>query len=385
MTSSQPIARPLKVALICDHFLPRVGGIELHVMDLARELLKHGQEARVVTATPGEENIDGVRIHRLKASLLPGSKIIWNTGALRDLQKLLKEERFDVLHCHSSVVSPLAYGGVFLARKGCPSVLTVHSLLNHTSRVFRSLDPFLRWSRWPVVLTGVSGAVAEGIRKAAPKAEVLKLPNGIYPEEWRVTPIASPETRITTVMRLHRKKRPQELLKAIPQILKQAPSSSFLRFTFIGDGPERKKLESLAKELGLESHVEFLGYLPRDRIKEVFSRTQLFVLPTVKEAFGIAILEARSAGLPVVAMNHGGTGDLIESGREGYLANTTEEFVRRSVEILTDAFLRKRMAENTREGLHKFHWDSVIARHLEIYRAAISKAEAFSNGKEASR
>jgi glycosyltransferase involved in cell wall biosynthesis len=367
-----------KIALVCDWYLPQIGGIELHLRNLARELVARGHEVQIITTLPGPLEIDEIKIHRLSARLLPGWNILLNRKPFRFLKELLIKENFDILHAHSGVVSPLAYGTVFLAhRLGIPTVLTNHSLLELSSLLFRSLNFFSKWTHWPVVLTSVSHTAAQGMRRASGRKEIPILPNGIRPEEWEITPQPRKELQITSVMRLNRKKRPLDLIRVLPEIHQKLPHSMRPQLTLIGDGPYRHKVEREIRRLQIERYVELKGYQPRSAIKKIFEQTDLFVSPGRKESFGIAVLEARSAGLPVVAMNEGGVRELIQQGKQGLLANTREEFVNFIVKLLIDRPLRNQMAENTKKGVEQFGWDSVIAKHLEVYQWAFERAHEF--------
>jgi glycosyltransferase involved in cell wall biosynthesis len=145
------------------------------------------------------------------------------------------------------------------------------------------------------------------------------------------------------------------------------------KFRLVGGGPEEARVRREAKKLGVEQHLEMLGWKPRPEVKEALAQSSVFVLPTSKEALSIATLEAMSAGLPVVAMNHGGVGDIIANGREGFLAADSDEFVRRIVDLVVDADLRRRMSEAGRARVRHFSWDSVIAAHIDAYQLAITR------------
>ncbi|HEY1586318.1 MAG TPA: glycosyltransferase, partial [Polyangia bacterium] len=118
-----------KIAIVSDWYLPRIGGLELHLRDLARELNARGHEAHVITATPGENERDGIIVHRLGVPLMPGLDTIRSRKALRPLEALFVREQYDIVHAHSAL-SPLAIGATAVAKKlGIPSVMTEHSVL----------------------------------------------------------------------------------------------------------------------------------------------------------------------------------------------------------------------------------------------------------------
>ncbi|HWE26396.1 MAG TPA: glycosyltransferase family 4 protein [Polyangia bacterium] len=366
-----------KIAIVSDWYLPRIGGLELHLRDLARELNARGHEAHVITATPdspaGDRGSDGITVHRLDVPLMPGLDTIRSKKALRPLEQLIVREQYDIVHAHTAL-SPLAIGATSVAKKlGIPSVMTEHSVLRGPGMALLStLHKLWGWADWPDVLTAVSHYVAKDMRDVSGRKDVYVLPNGINPREWksRTTRSDTDPLRVTTVMRFTKRKKPHAVVRAIPQINALLPAGVRPLFTLVGDGPERARVEREIARLGVESQVELTGFRPRHEIRDILARSSLFILPTSKEALSIATLEARCCGLPVVAMNHGGVGDLITNGKEGYLANTRAEFIARIAEVISDERLRKSMSDATKRSLDWFAWDSVIGQHMHVYRLA---------------
>jgi len=88
----------MKVALVCDWYHPRVGGIELHLQDLARRLIADGHEVVAITPTPGSDHVDGVRVRRIDAPRAPHFGFIYTAGGVRTLGNALSAERVDVAH-----------------------------------------------------------------------------------------------------------------------------------------------------------------------------------------------------------------------------------------------------------------------------------------------
>ncbi|MCA1663477.1 MAG: glycosyltransferase family 4 protein, partial [Myxococcales bacterium] len=304
-----------KIAIVSDWYLPRIGGLELHLRDLARELNARGHEAHVITATPGDDERDGITVHRLDVPLMPGLDTIRSRRALRPLEALFLREQYDIVHAHTAL-SPLAIGATAVAKKlGIPSVMTEHSVLRGAGLALLStLHKLWGWADWPDMLTAVSHYVAKDMRDVSGRKDVYVLPNGINPREWKsqqARAAGRDPLRVTTVMRFTKRKKPHAVIRAIPQINALLPDGVRPLFTLVGDGPERARVEREIARLGVESQVELTGFRPRHEIREILARSSLFILPTSKEALSIATLEARCCGLPVVAMNHGGVGDLI--------------------------------------------------------------------------
>jgi glycosyltransferase involved in cell wall biosynthesis len=99
----------------------------------------------------------------------------------------------------------------------------------------------------------------------------------------------------------------------------------------------------------------------------------VFMSACRSEAFGLAALEARCAGVPVVALRGGGIDEIVEDGRTGVLADSTPGLAGAVVRLIEDPELRARMARRALEGVERYGWDAVVARHLDVYERAIGR------------
>jgi glycosyltransferase involved in cell wall biosynthesis len=370
-------ARPtLKIALVCDWFLPRLGGIELHLRDLAQRLTTEGHEVHVITSTPGDDRVaelPGVQIHRLRAPRLRKAEVVYTRGAIREIDHLLRRERFDVVHAHVSIVSPVAFGGAWSAqRASTPLVITYHSTIRGLPLLFGALNLIVRVSRWRALHTAVSGTVAKSVALLAGGGAVLRLPNAIETDAWRVEPFRSDprDVRLISVMRLNAKKRPRALLRAFRRVVQRVGTEYDVRLRIVGDGPEMPALQRLVARLRLEEHVTLLGARTRAEIRELYRHADAFVLAATHESFGIAALEARCAGLPVVAMRDTGVADFVRDGSEGLLATSDRDLARCLESLVRDPVLRASIAAHNRETPPPLGWPGVIARHLRMYAEA---------------
>lgn len=365
--------KPLKIALVTDSYLPRLGGIELHVHDLAQRLAGAGHEVHVVSPFAGRGGEEPVRVQRIPISVWPRWGFAWTPTAIYHLDAVLKDRGFQVVHHHLSVFSPLAFASLCLCvRLGIPAVATFHSVWRGFEAALAGFDRLFGWTRRRVTLSAVSAAVAVDLERVAGGKPVHLLPNGIDPEFWAVEPRPGPpgEVRVAAVMRLARRKRPRVLLEMAARARERMPSGVRLRVRVAGDGPERLVLRRMIRALRLEDTVELLGHRGRAEIRELFADSDLFVLPTIEEAFGIAALEARAAGLPVVAMAGGGVAEIIHHGEEGLLARSDAEMVDHIVRLAADPELRARIARHNSSTPSPAPWSEVIEQHLRVYRLA---------------
>ena len=375
----------MKIVLLSDWFLPRLGGVELQLRDLAGELAARGHQVDVVTTTPADPGAqgalqtgavalpEGVGVHRVEVPLVPGLHVTLSLAAGPAMRACLRALAPDVVHVHVSIASTGALAGAWAAHAlGVPGLVTFHSVLGPYRHLLRAFDLGFGWTRWPRVFSAVSAALAREISWLAPGRAVEVLPNGLDPAEWLTEPVPgrADELRQVSVLRLQPRKRGLALLDVVAEASTRLRGSCRVMLTVIGDGPQRRRMEARARRLGIADAVEFVGYLPRSEIRERFARSDAFVLVSVLESFGIAALEARAAGLPVVARGDTGMAELLEQGRERLLAASDAGVVEQLVRLGTDTRLRSRIARHNRKVPPGVSWDGTVARHLELYEVA---------------
>lgn len=373
--SSPDIGRPQRVALVTDWFAPRVGGIELHVAGLARALQARGIEVVVLTTTPGDASLSDIPVQRISSPLWPGTDLAISPRLIGKFRAAFAAGRFDVIHVHISVISPAGYAAVLAARAlRLPVVATFHSLLLGTTHVLRAVNWLWRWSQWPLVVAGVSGMVAQNLRRAAPGLAVEVLPNGVDPSLWGAP---APPRRQTadkvvavTAMRLSPKKRPRALLRTF-RIARECGRAAGKRMILqvAGDGPERPQLERYRKRHGLTDDIVFLGTLSRPALASLYRGAHLFVMSSIRESFGIAILEARCAGLPVVALKASGATEFLRNGETALLADNDNQFAHLWARLAIDDELRNRLSGSD-DAVGRFAWPAVAEEHIRSYLRA---------------
>jgi glycosyltransferase involved in cell wall biosynthesis len=363
----------VRVALVCDWFLPRMGGVELHLRDLALALRRAGVDVTVVTTTCGPAVVDGIPVERIHAPLSPVGGFAFTPGGLRALGTFIRTGRFDLVHAHASVVSPVAYAGaIAAANAGIPAVLTFHSMLHRSSLLLGASESLLGWSRSRVMLSAVSSVVAAQAARWLPDPSVGVLPNGIDAEFWRAVPPqrGAGEVVVVSAMRLSRKKRALRLVESFAEAVQFVAGAPPMRLVIAGEGPDRDAVLRRAAELGIADRVRLAGQLSRERLRELYAYSHLFVLPSERESFGIAALEARAAGLPVIAMLASGVRDFIRQGENGLLARDSRELSRFIARLALDETSRAYMSQRNSSVAAPYDWSEVAALHLQLYGAA---------------
>ncbi len=349
-----------RIAHVTDVFLPRLGGIETHVDDLVRHQRAAGREVEVLTPISGNGDDPGW-VRRVST---------------RRARRMIGE--YDIVHAHISIVSPFALRVVTAAiRAGVPVVVTVHSMWAGAGMPVR-LAGLAALRRWPVVWSAVSGAAARVFERAM-REEVSVLSNAVDVADWvprpgEVTqhaPGADDPVTVVSVMRLANRKRPVELLKAFHRATVLA-SDRELRLVMVGDGAQRGRLERYIARHGLGEQVTITGRIPREQVRAHLMSSSLYVAPARKEAFGIAALEARCVGLPVIAARQSGVSEFVRDRIEGILVDDDQQLAAAMAELAHDHLLRARITAHNRRVRPPHDWSDALVRIDEEYRAAMA-------------
>lgn len=366
----------MKILFHCVYFPPEVGGLESHVYYLARALVSRGHEVAVVTSRslpklPEEEDLEGIRVVR---TWFPSRNPLgWTVHALGSLPRTVALARWaDLIHAQAF---PSVVPGVVGRRvSGAPLVATFHTshfLVRARKRIWRPvLGALVRAADHVLAASQEIATVAEAL---APGTRVEALANGVETSVFRRVEPSLPKSgvpRIIVPRRLFPKNGVEFLVRAMPHILSEEPVQAVL----IGDGPERRRLETLAAELGVEAHVSFLGKRPHADMPGLLSSGDLAVIPSLMEATSVAALESMACQLPVVASRVGGlpeivdetVGRLFEPGDPKALARAVVLLVREGDLAAMGARARERVVD-------RWSNDRLAIRHLEVYTKLLGR------------
>ncbi len=363
----------MRIAHVTDCYLPRLGGIELQVHDLAQRQAAH-HDVTVLTTTVGEDGLPALErgeVIRVAPGRGEAEKIRYRSSQ-RGRGTLLTGG-YDLVHVHASSFSPFAFLAAHDAsRRGIPTVATVHSLWAKATPLFLGADVLSGWGDWRVVFSAVSNAAGAPLRRIlGPRGEVTILPNGIDPAEWRVPHDGGRpgQLRLAVVSRLARRKRILPLLGILDSARRQIPAGMSLRAEILGEGPQRPRVERYLRDRSMD-WVQMRGRCSRSEIRDTFARSDLFVAPAKLESFGIAALEARSAGLPIIALSGTGVEDFVAHGREGWLVGSDSAMADTIVSLARSPELVRRVAVHNRAVPPSISWPEVMRRCDALYRSA---------------
>ena len=368
----------MRIAHVTDFYLPRLGGIEMHVSDLAARQHAQGHDVVVITSSPSEGRAES-----------PGPAVVRVTEAFRNPRAIhplalgagtraVLAYDPDVVHVHAGTATPLAFWVTLqCARRGIPVVITIHSLWAWAHPIFWLLDRVARFSWRPIRWTAVSAVAASQVQRVVgARGTVTVLPNGIDPERWDVEPAdrEPDEVVLVGVMRLAVRKRPKHLLAMLRATRAAVPAHIRLRAVIVGEGPARPALERYLDRHGMADWVSLPGRQSRHEIRELYRRADVFVAPADLESFGIAALEARCAGVPVVAKSGNGIAEFVRDGKDGLLVADDTAMTAALVRLCTQPLLRRALAGHAEARTSPVSWSSTLGRTTDAYVEAAQLA-----------
>ena len=367
----------LRILLATDWYLPRRGGVEHAVYDLARSLYERGHDVVVVShqnrelpEPPLVDEGDGFPVVRFKVPLRPGDYTISPRAAVK-LFRFIKYNAFDVVNGHS-IISMFALLAIHGAKGilGIPTVATNHSLIGDGLRLHtRTL---LKYGVHRAdLLTGVSTIVARELTEIFGRGDVRVTPNCLHVDEWRraePSPLDG-DPVLLLVSRLTVRKNPFLAIDAVAGVVGAGMDRA--RLYIVGDGPLLGELKRYARDKGLGDNVVFLGRLERDRVKGVMASADMLLMPSRYEAFGIAALEAMALGVPVIGMRNTGLEDLVKHGVSGMLARDDGEFRRYTILLASDPSVRGKMSYQAYREAERFDCGKTVDAYIKAYRDAI--------------
>lgn len=336
--ASTPDRRPLTILIGADTFAPDINGAARFAERLAAGLVQRGHDVHVSSpniayrrSAPHTEVIEGepMTMHRLPAvRWLPHDwlRFIWPWRSKHYARKVLDAVNPDVVHIQSHIV--IGRGLARIAReRGIPVIATNHvmaeNILDHTTMP-AWVDRIVLRLAWDDAKRtfDMARAVTTPTRKAADFLERTIDIDGVVPiscgiDRSHYLPVVAPreQNRIVFVGRLTAEKHVDVVLKALTKL----DPALDVHFDIVGGGDQRKNLEHLAHELGVQDRVTFHGRVNDDDLRNLYSRASVFTIASIAELQSIATMEAMASALPVVGANAVALPHLVHDGENGYL------------------------------------------------------------------
>ena len=375
----------MKIAIVC---YPTFGGSGVVATELGLELAHRGHEIHFITySQPVRLALLSPNVHYHQVNVPEYPLFHYQPYELALSSKLVdmvKLYKIELMHVHYAI--PHAYAG-YMAKQmlktegiDIPMVTTLHGtditlVGNHP--VYK---PAVSFSiNQSDVVTSVSQSLKdETYRFFNITKDIHVIPNFIELDKNFKDPnipchrsvIAKENERIITHISNFRKvKRIPDVIKIFEKIQREIPS----RLMMVGDGPEKERAETLCRELGISDNVIFFGN--SNEIDRILSYSDLFLLPSESESFGLAALEAMAWGVPVVSTNGGGLPEVNFEGISGYLSNVgdVDQMAANAIEMLRDDSVLETFKKNALQVAKQFDIKNILPLYEDLYRKAITK------------
>lgn len=373
----------MKIAIVC---YPTFGGSGVVATELGLELAHKGHEIHFITyKQPVRLALLNPNVHYHEVNVPEYPLFHYQPYELALSSKLVdmvKLYGIELLHVHYAI--PHAYAG-YMAKQmlkdqgiSIPMVTTLHGtditlVGNHPN--YKSAVSF------SINKSDVVTSVSESLKKATHelfdiKKDIVVIPNFIELNKVNTarsvtcerSVMAHPDERIVTHISNFRKvKRIDDVVAIFNKIQHTIPA----KLMMVGDGPEREKAEKLCEKLGISDKVIFFGN--SNEIDKILSYSDLFLLPSETESFGLAALEAMACGVPVISSNSGGLPEVNEEGFSGYLSNVgdTDAMAANAIKILQNKDTLHTFKENALKSAQKFDIQNILPLYEEVYQKAI--------------
>lgn len=350
----------MRVLHVTDVYLPKLGGIEKQVAGLAKAQTLKGYEVHILTASIG--NDADTSIHRLSSRKWFGLPLNFAAGA--EIEDLVKRLQPAVVHLHTGVVSQFVWLTFFRLRGKFSMVATVHSVWGPLARAFYRGANRITGFAQDIVLSSVSAPAAKRVSDAVNQS-VQICPNGVDLSHWelvsrqRVGPV-----KFVTATRLAARKRVLPLLLVLYRLKRKVGPNQF-ELKVAGSGIAQSLLQFWVRLLKL-SEVEFVGRLNSVELQELYASSDLFIQLSTKEAFGLAAIEARATGLPVIGRAGSGFIEFITPGDDGQLLASDTAVTEYLTELIQQPTLLDAMQKHAR--IHPRHgWELALAEVDRLY------------------
>jgi len=374
----------MRIGISC---YPTFGGSGVVATELAMALAMAGDEVHVLSyALPSRLALVSPNLFFHEVVVPHYPLFEYPPYSLALASKMAEVARFhhlDLVHVHYAV--PNAISAILARAIVAPRPLPVVTTLHGTDVTLVGNDPsYLESTRWAVISSDAVTAVSDWLRKktveqlCVEETPIEVIPNFIEPERFEAVRHlpgarrwARPGEKILVhVSNFRPIKRVMDVLEVYLRVREKMPA----RLLFLGDGPDRAKVESRCREAGCWDGVVFLGNHPA--VEEILHGADLFLLPSAGESFGLAALEALSCEVPVIAADAGGVPEVIEAGVDGllYPVGDVEGMARGAIELLSDP---RRHAEFARKGreraVERFSEAAIVARYRALYERVLAR------------
>jgi L-malate glycosyltransferase len=372
----------MRIGITC---YPTFGGSGVVATELGIALAKGGDEIHFISyALPSRLNIlhENVRFHEVTVTPYPlfDPYPPYTLALATKMAEVAAYEKLEVLHVHYAI--PHAISAHLAKQILRDQRLKVITTLHGTDITLVGRDEsYLPITKFGIEVSDGVTAVSQWLKEetathfhTAKAIEVI--PNFVDPARFMRQDSAfchmfgpPGDKLITHVSNFRPVKRIMDVVEVFEKVTRIVPS----RLVMVGDGPDRSRAEAYCRDRRLRDRVFFLGNVPN--LEEVVGASDLFLLPSEAESFGMAALEALASEVPVIATRAGGLPEVVDDGETGYLlpVGDVDAMAERAVEILSNDELRRRMGRLGRErAIERFDEAKIVPQYRQMYERVIA-------------
>lgn len=373
----------MKIGITC---YPTYGGSGVVATELGKALALRGHQVHFISyALPFRLNqyIENIYFHEVEISNYPLFEFpLYSLSLASKMVEVAMYEKLDLFHVHYAIPhASSAYLAKQILKKNADIKIT--TTLHGTDITLVGLEPsFLPLVKFSIEESDGVTAVSRFLKEKTLtnyhiEKEIDVIPNFVDTEifkrktdcSFRKHIAPNDEKILVHTSNFRQVKRVTDVIKIFNYVLKEVPS----KLVLVGDGPDRSECERLCRELNIYDNVKFLG--KQEAIVDILSISDIFLIPSQSESFGLAALEAMACGLPVVASSVGGLPELIVHNETGYIAEIgdVERMSKYVIDLLTNERKYKRFAELSRKrAVDNFDNSKVIPLYEKHYNKILN-------------
>lgn len=375
--------RKMKIGITC---YPTVGGSGVIATELGKMLAEKGHEVHFITSsTP-------FRLNRMYANVFSHQVDVnsysvfqyapYDIALATKIAEVIKNEKLDLMHVHYAIPHAVC---AILGRDMAGSNIGIVTTLHGTDITVLGSDSSLKEAiRYGIEKSDVVTAVSDSLRDQTydliePDKKIETVYNFVDEREYFVKDasllrsdlgIGKDEKVMIHVSNFRKVKRVSDVIETFSRVRKELAAKLLL----VGDGPEMGRIVEQVKELGLDDDVLFLG--KRDNLSELYNVSDLKLLLSEKEAFGLVLLEAMACGVPCIGTNVGGMPEVIRPGKNGYLVELgdVEQAAGYAVKILRDSTVQSMLKKGALATVEEeFHSTKILEQYEAIYASLLDR------------
>lgn len=376
----------MKIGIVC---YPTFGGSGVVATELGKALANNGHQVHFITySQPARLDFfsENLFYHEVAINQYPLFDFPpYETALASKLVDVVRFEGLDLLHVHYAIPHASV---AFLAKQiletygiNIPVVTTLHGTDITLVGKDKSFSPVVTFS---INKSDGVTTVSENLREQTLDYfditnDIKVIPNFIdlhrfhnkNHEHFKKAIAPNQERIIVHTSNFRKVKRVEDVVRIFHKVIQKVPS----KLLMVGDGPERRNAEELARELDITDCIRFLG--KQDAIEEILSIADLFLMPSGSESFGLAALEAMACKVPVVSSNTGGLPELNKEGFSGFLSEVgdIDDMAKNSIYILEDCQRLNEFKENALQRAKDFELSKIVPIYEEFYSQVIEKVK----------